>query len=379
MKQRIYLDNNSGTAVDLKVADSIYKELCSGLGNPSSLHSFGQETRSKITKARHSIASYLNVKPQEVIFTSGATEGINMAIRGELQKHRGGHIITSNVEHAAVFETLKSFENQGFQVTYLPAGLYGAVTPEAVLQALQKDTKLIVLMAVNNETGVKTDISGIAHIALNHSIPFIVDAVALCGKEEFTIPQGVTSMCFSGHKFHAPKGVGFNFLRSGCKLIPYMTGGEQESSRRGGTENIPGIIGIGEAIDVLRQALPDATAKMEKLRDKLERELKAELGPIVHINGAGPRICNTSNLAFQGIEGETLLTLLDIQGIAVSHGSACASGALEPSRVLLNMGIGTNFARSSIRISLSRFTTEEEINRSIAIICKVVKSIKRLV
>lgn len=377
MKQRIYLDNNSGTAVDFRVAELIYQDLCTGVGNPSSLHSFGQETRNKITKARHAVASYLNAKPQEIIFTSGATEGLNMAIRGELAKHSSGHIITSNVEHAAVFATLKECQTQGFEVTFLPAGLSGAVSPEAVHQALRKDTRLIVLMAVNNETGVKTDINAIANLAKIHSIPFVVDAVALCGKEVFSIPQGVTSMCFSGHKFHAPKGIGFNFLRSGQKLIPYLTGGEQEAGRRGGTENVPGIVGIGEAINLLRQELPDATTRMERLRDQLETELKAELKDIVSVNGEGPRICNTSNLAFQGVEGETLLALLDMEGIAVSHGSACASGALEPSRVLLNMGIGTDFARSSIRISLSRLTTELEIDRSIALICKVVKSLKR--
>lgn len=377
MKQRIYLDNNSSTAVDPKVAELIYQDLCTGVGNPSSLHSFGQEARNKIAKARHVIASYLSTKPQEIIFTSGATEGLNMAIRGELAKHSQGHIITSNVEHAAVFATLKEYEAHGFQVTYLPAGLYGAITPEAVNQALRSDTKLIVLMAVNNETGVKTDIHTIANLAKMHTIPFVVDAVALCGKEAFSIPQGVTSMCFSGHKFHAPKGIGFNFLRSGQKLVPYVTGGEQEAGRRGGTENISGIIGLGEAISLLCDVLPDATRRMEKLRDKLEAELKAELGSFLSVNGEGPRICNTSNLVFQGVEGETLLALLDMEGVAVSHGSACASGALEPSRILLNMGIGTDFARSSIRISLSRLTTEEEIDRSIAIICKVVKSIKR--
>lgn len=376
MKQRIYLDNNSGTAVDPRVAELIYQDLCTSVGNPSSLHSFGQEVRNKITKARHAVARYLNAKPQEIIFTSGATEGLNMAIRGELSKHRQGHVISSNVEHAAVFSTLQEYEARGFEVTYLPAGRYGAVSLEAVNQVLRPDTTLIVLMAVNNETGVKTDIEAIASLAKLHGVPFVVDAVALCGKELFSIPQGVTSMCFSGHKFHAPKGIGFNFLRSGQKLIPYMTGGEQESGRRGGTENISGIIGIGEAIHLLCDALPAATLRMEKLRNKLETALKMELGSALSVNGEGPRICNTSNLVFQGIEGETLLALLDMEGVAVSHGSACASGALEPSRVLLNMGIGTDFARSSIRISLSRLTTEQEIDRTIAIICKVVKSIK---
>ena len=238
MRKRIYLDNNASTAADPRVADAWIASL-SLAGNPSSLHSFGQEARGQLTKARQTIASYLSVKPAEIIFTSGGTEALNMVIRGA---HRSGHIISSVAEHAAVYTTLQQFPS----VTYLPTGLQGAVSPAAVQSAIQPDTRLIVLMAVNNETGVKTDIAAIAAIAESAGIPFIVDGVALLGKEPFFIPKGVSAMCFSGHKLHAPKGIGFAFVRNTLKLQPFITGGEQEFGRRGGTENLSGIIALAE-------------------------------------------------------------------------------------------------------------------------------------
>jgi cysteine desulfurase len=230
-------------------------------------------------------------------------------------------------------------------------------------------------MAVNNETGVKTDIEAIAAIAQEHKIPFFVDAVALMGKEEFRIPTGVSAMAFSGHKFHAPKGIGFLMVRSSLKLAPLLIGGDQEYGKRAGTENLSGITGMATAIEILRTELPSASKRMEELRNKFEHELMQRL-PDVSINGQGPRVVNTSNLAFQGVEGETLLTALDLAGIAVSHGSACASGALEPSRILLNMGCSKEVAASSIRFSLSRFTTQQEIEFCIEAIVKVVLKLR---
>jgi cysteine desulfurase len=373
--QRIYLDNNSSTAVDTRVIEAMLQDLRSNVGNPSSIHFFGQESRNRLTKARTAIAKFLRVKPGEIIFTSGGTEGLNMVIRGILENNsesRGcGHVISSTVEHAAVYSTLKSLSHP---VTFLSPGFWGAIKPEQVLEAIQPNTILITLMAVNNETGVKTDIESIARIALERKIPFVVDGISLMGKEVFSVPEGVSAMCFSGHKFHAPKGIGFNFIHTRLKLKPIHTGGDQEYQRRGGTENTSGIVGLAEAVRLLETELPLATERMKSLRDRLEQGIRSNF-PNVMINGLGPRIANTSNLTFPGIEGETLLRCLDLEGVAVSLGSACASGALEPSRILLNMGISRELARSAIRFSLSRFTNEQEIDQCIKL---VVKHLSRL-
>lgn len=376
MKNRIYLDNNATTALDPRVLQVVVNDLKSHYGNPSSSHSFGQESRNCLTKARSIIAEFLRVKSSELTFTSCGTEGANMILRGVLEGKSGGHVITSSAEHSAVYATLKQLEAAGCcQVTFLSPGLFGAVTADAVRAALRPETSLITLMAVNNETGVKTDIESIAALAQEMRIPFFVDGVALLGKEIFTIPPGISAMCFSGHKLHAPKGVGAVFIRSNLKLRPFITGGNQENGRRGGTENSSGIIGFAEAVRLLSQELPAALEKMKFLRDKLETGLQKNLSGVT-INGQGPRVVNTSNLSFASVEGESLLAGLDMEGIAVSHGSACSSGALEPSRILLNMGIPSEGARSAIRFSLSRFTTEEEIECCIEAVTRVVNRLR---
>jgi cysteine desulfurase len=372
MVPKIYLDNNASTAVDFRVVDLIIDEARKAMGNPSSTHSFGQEMRKRLIKARNMLAVILGVKSQEIIFTSGGTEGINLIIRGVFGYHPSGHLITSNVEHACVYANAKQLEAHGCEVSYLSPGLWGAVTPDAVRAALRPNTRLITLMAVNNETGVKTDIEAIARIAEEAQVPFVVDGVALLGKELFRIPSGVSAMCFSGHKLHAPQGTGFAFIRSQLKLHTIMNGGDQEFGRRGGTENILGILALTKAVELLATELPAASQRMQILRDKFENTLQQEF-PYITINGQGPRIVNTTNLAFKGIDGETLLMKLDREGIAASHGSACASGALEPSRVLLNMGIPLDMARSSIRFSLSRLTTEQEIDTSLNILRRVIQ------
>lgn len=366
----IYLDNNATTRLDPKVLAVVKDDLQEHFGNPSSAHFLGQDSRSRITKARDIIASYLKVKSNEITFTSNGTEALNMVISGFCAGKSPGHIVTSSVEHAAVNGTMKMMEQIGWKVTYLSPGAWGAVTPEALQEALQPETRLIVLMAANNETGVKTDITSIAAIAEEKNIPFLVDGVAILGKENFSIPSGVSAMCFSGHKLHAPKGIGCAFVRGNLKLRPLLAGGEQEYGRRGGTENVTGIVGFGEAVQLLSTVLPESTMQMQRLRDKLEEEILKVL-PNVIVNGQGPRIANTSNLCFSGISGEDLLHALDREGIAVSHGSACSSGAREPSRILLNMGIPVEKARSSLRFSLSRFTTEEEIDNCVETILRV--------
>lgn len=375
MSKGIYLDNNATTFVDPRVTELILDALQTVQGNPSSIHSFGQNVRNKISKARSSIASVLGVKPTELVFTSGGTEGMNMLIRGLALVKKKGHIITSLAEHSCVFSTMKELEQLGFQVTYIEPGLLGAATPEAVEQSIRPDTIMIALMAVNNETGVKTDIASIAATAESTGIPVLVDGVSLMGKELFSIPSGVSAIAFSGHKFHAPQGTGMVFVRSGLKLKPLLAGGEQEFGRRPGTENVIGILALAKAVLILSDELPLASEKMLYLRKRFEGALQAEL-PEIYINGEGPRTVNVSNVAFRGVDGESLLMGLDSAGIAASHGSACSSGALEPSRILLSMGIAQELVRSSLRFSFSRFTTEQEIDVAVSVIIRLVRHMR---
>ncbi len=398
---KIYLDNNASTPVDQQVLQAVIQSLSQHMGNPSSIHSFGRETRQGITRARSQVADFLGVKAREIVFTSGGTEAVNAAIRGfcqaAIQGHSSelsqkgslmhspghlsgcspGHIITTDLEHACMYQTLKEMQRCGWEVTFLSAGLWGAATPQAIKQALQPNTRLIALTAVNSETGVKTDIDEIALIALHAQVPFVVDGVALLGKEAFIIPKGVSAMCFSGHKLHAPKGIGAAFIRQTMRVAPLITGGEQELGRRAGTENVSGIMGFAMAIDILTSALPSASQKMAMLRDRFEQGILGAL-PEVWVNGQGARVVNTSNLAFSGIDGESLLMLLDSSGVAASHGSACSSGALEPSRVLLNMGLPMELARASLRFSFSRMNTVDEIDRAVLIVVKIVRQLREM-
>jgi cysteine desulfurase len=373
--RKIYLDNNATTALDPRVIEAMQEVLTPIPFNASSVHSFGQESKQLLTKSRDIIAHALHVKPQELVFTSGATEALNFLIRG-FYALNPGHIISSDVEHPAVRLTLQSLEKKGAKVAYLPAGLWGAVQPHQLEEALTPDTRLIVLMSANNITGVKTDLEAIARIAQSRDIPLIIDAVQHLGKEPFHIPTGVSAMAFSAHKLHGPTGIGMAFVRSAYTLPPQITGGSQENGRRAGTENLPGIVGFAKAVEILSTSIPSATEHMRTLRDRLTEQLMQEIGNIV-VHGQGPRICNTVHIGFPGIDGETLLLQLDMAGIAASHGSACTSGGLEPSPILLNMGIPPSLARTSIRFSLSRFTTSADVDTSIEIISSLVRRFKR--
>jgi cysteine desulfurase len=375
MKPRIFLDNNATTAVDPRVAQAIAEELAAPPSNPSSVHAFGQEAKKRLLAAREAIAEHLLIKPHEMIFTSGGTESMNLLIHGILADNPHVHLISSDIEHACVYHTLRRWEKQGTAITFLSAGLWGAIAPDAIAQAVRPNTRAIILSAANSETGVKNDIETIAAIAQERNIPLIVDGVALLGKELFSIPTGVAAMGFSSHKLHGPKGVGFAWARSTLSLSAWQSGGDQEYGRRAGTENLPGIIGLAAAIKLLREELPSASERMRQLRDRLQLELCSQLDPVI-VNGQGPRITNTCNLSFPGVHGEDLLIALDLAGIAVSHGSACSSGALEPSRVLTQMGIPHQEAKSAIRFSLSRFTTDEEIDRCIEAVVLAVRKLR---
>jgi len=349
--QRIFLDNNGTTPLDPLVAEAMVAELQAGPSNPSSIHSFGRAANLRLSLAREKIASYLGVDPQELIFTSSGTESLNLAILG-LKPF--GHIITSRIEHAAVFETIAQL---GLPTTYLPVGSKGHIEIDDLKEAISPDTSLIALSAANSETGVKNPLNEIAAIAEKNGVPLVVDGVALLGKENFTIPSGVSAMAFSAHKIHGPKGVGLLYVKKGTKLSPLLYGGGQERSKRPGTENLPGIIGFAKAIELLSTS---SMEHMKEMRDLLESSL-----PGVQINGTGPRVCNTSSITFPNMDGEALLIQLDQLGIAASMGSACSSGSLEPSKVLLEMGLTRNEALSTLRFSVSRFTTRSEIEKVI--------------
>lgn len=376
MKNRIYLDHNATTPLDPRVAEVMIQELSNGPRNPSSIHFFGQEAKKSLMTARQTIARFLKVKPHEIIFTSSGTESLNLLIRGLLPK-KPSHLITTDLDHPCVYENMKSLEHAGFDVTFLSPGPYGAPTPEQVASAICPNTSLIVLSAVNSETGVKLDLEGVAQVTESAGIPLVIDGVALLGKEPFTIPSGVTGMGFSGHKIHGPKGTGFLYLKSDAKLSPLFLGGSQENHLRAGTENLPGILGLAKAISILTEEMSAASAHMTYLRDLFETNLKQNI-PDLKVNGIGPRISNTSNLCFPGVDGESLLIHLDLAGIAASHATACSSGSLEVSRVLLNMGIPKSDANCSLRFSFSRMNTKEEVLQACGTITELTNRYTRL-
>lgn len=378
MPPLLYLDHNATTPLDPRVLGVMQGALEHLFGNPSSLHSKGRESRSSLQKARGAIAALLGFRPQELTFCSGGTEGMNMLLRGWCRQHPNGHVLTSSGEHACVYETLQMLQQAGQNVTFLSPGPHGAVLPESVepyLQAAQGVPQLLVFMAVNNETGVKTDLHGMASLSERFGAHFFVDGVAALGKEPIAIPAGVNAFCCSAHKIYGPKGIAAVAVR-GWSCPALLTGGGQELGRRAGTENVPAILAFAEAVKYVQLEQQQALPRIMQLRDLFEQELFQQLPEIVR-HGSGPRVGNTSNLSFLGVDGEALLIALDQMGIAASHGSACASGAIEPSRVLIEMGVPREQARSSIRFSLGRTTTEEEIKRAIAALCQIVPSLRR--
>ena len=362
LKDLLYLDNNASSFLDPLVRKELLSLYTKPWANPSSLHRFGQEARSLLALSRKEIAQVLDLPSKDLIFTSGATEAMNMLLLGSVKEP--GHIISSNVEHSAVEKSLQILEKRGHEVTRLQAGTYGAVRQEQVQEAIKENTKLITLMAVNNETGVKTDIEAIASLAEENDIPFIVDAVALFSKEPFSLPKGVKGFCLSGHKFHAPTGVGLAYVHPSLKIQALINGGGQEKQKRSGSENLLGIRAMALAMQIAEENIHESMAHMLSLRDSFEKSLMKELKG-VSINGEGPRVCNTSNLYFEGVSGEELLFALDREGLCASHGSACSSGGLQPSRVLIEMGLGQERALSSLRFSFSKMNTHEELQESV--------------
>ncbi|NLM17834.1 MAG: cysteine desulfurase NifS [Candidatus Riflebacteria bacterium] len=382
MKKLVYLDNNATCMTSPSVRDAMMPYFNEFYGNPSSMHIFGEPAAKALKKAREQVAALLNAKPSEIIFTSCGSESNNHALRGFLESYpKKNHIISTVVEHPAVLQTLKFLEkNKGCTLTLLPVDQNGNISLEKLKEAVTTNTGLITIMSANNETGVIYPIREIAEFAAEKGILFHTDAVQAVGKIPIDLQKTPVSMLsLSGHKLHTPKGIGALYIREGVKIHPFIIGGHQESGRRAGTENIPYIVALGQACQEAGQELKDGSLqKISALRNKLEQALVKQISN-TKINGNVPnRLPNTTNLAFEFVEGEAILLKLSELGIAGSTGSACASGSLDPSHVLTAMKLPYSFIHGSLRLSLSKFTTEEEIDYAIEHIPSVIQSLREM-
>jgi cysteine desulfurase len=377
----IYLDYNSTTPVDRAVLDAMLPYFADKFGNASSIHSSGQRGRSAVDAARDSVAALIGAKTAEIVFTSGGTEADNLALFGSLaaSNHSGKHIITTAIEHHAVLNAAQALEKQGIDVTYVPVGASGIVDPQDVRRALRPETILVSVMHANNELGTIQPIEEIGRIAAEADVYFHCDAVQSAGKMPLDVNRlGVDLLSISAHKIYGPKGVGALYVRAGTPLEPQFHGGHHERDRRPGTENVPGIVGFGKAAELARVRLATDSARIESLRDRLEEMLLNSLAS-VRVNGdRSRRVPNTTNLAFTAAGGEALVIALDLQGVACATGAACSSGAVEPSHVLLAIGLSPDEARSSLRFSLGRTTTVAEIDRAADIIPPTVERLRAL-
>ena len=378
--RRVYLDNNSTTPVLPEVLEAMRPYFGEHYGNASSIHHHGQETRAAVERARESVATLMGCRASEIVFTSGGTEADNLAIFGiaGIARH-GDHVITSTIEHHAVLNACKHLEAQGCEVTYIPVDARGLVDPDDVKRALRPHTKLITIMSANNETGVLEPVAEIGKIAAEADIYFHTDAVQAAGKVPINVDHiGCDLLTISGHKLHGPQGVGALYVRKGTQLEPMLYGGRHERSRRAGTENVPGIVGLGKAAELAMAGFERGDdQKMAAARDRLERELLEIEATGLNGNDA-PRVPTTTNIYFDGVEGEALVIALDLKGLAVSTGAACSSGAIEPSHVLMAMGLRPERAKASIRFSLGKQNTAEDVDFALGLIPATVARLREL-
>jgi len=378
---KVYLDNNATTKVDEEVVKAMIPYFSEYYGNPFSLHLFGNETGLAVTQARQTIADILKAKPNEIIFTASGSEADNLAIRGiaKAYKHRGKHIITSTIEHPAVKNTFMDLMEDGFEITMVPVDENGVMIMDEFKKALREDTILVSVMHANNEVGSFQPIEEIAKITKERKIIFHVDAVQTMGKVEIYPEKiGIDLLSFSGHKFHAPKGIGVLYKRDGVRLARIITGGNQEGKRRPGTSNVPYIVGLAKALEMAVANMKEEWNREETLRDYFEEEVSKRI-PEIKINGKGARrLPGTSSITFKYLEGESMLLNLSLKGIAVSSGSACSSDSLQPSHVLLAMGVPAEFAHGTLRFSLSKYTTKEEIDYTIESLVEIIGKLREL-
>ena len=379
--KNIYLDNNATTRVDPLVVDVMLPFLTERYGNPSSIHSFGGEVEKDVQAARRRVADMLGAEHDyEIVFTGTGTEANNLAILGTAGFYKDRrHVITTSVEHPAVLNACKELERTGYRVTYVPVDSEGLLDMDTFKKSLDADTAIVSVMYANNETGVLFPVEEIGAICREQKIPFHVDAVQVAGKIPINVSKiNCDFLTVSGHKFHAPKGIGALYVRRGTPLRPMIYGGHQEKSRRPGTENVASIIGMGKAAELVMEHLNNDAGNIKRLRDKLENGLLARFNNAVLNGNKERRVVNTSNIGFGYIEGESILLYMDRKGIAASSGSACTSGSLEPSHVLRAMNVSFTSVHGSIRFSLSRFTTEEEIDYVLNVMPEVIEPLLEL-
>ncbi|MGC8548884.1 MAG: cysteine desulfurase family protein [Acidobacteriaceae bacterium] len=376
--KRIYMDANATTPVVPEVLEAMRPWFLESFGNASSIHQPGQRARAAVEQARMQVAKLLGCRPAEVVFTSGGTESDNAALFGMV--HAGEHLITTSIEHHAVLHVAEKLRERGAEVTFLPVSREGVVDPEDVRRAIQPNTKLISVMYANNETGAIQPVAEIGKIAREAGVRFHTDAVQAAGKLPLGVEAlGVDLLSISGHKMHAPQGVGILYVRKGLQLEPMMYGGSHERQRRAGTENVPGIVGLGKAAEIALESLTSGgVERLGRLRDRLEQGILAAVpGSGVHSGGVA-RTANTSSIYFDHLEGEALVIALDLRGLATSGGSACMSGATDPSHVLVAMGVTPQHARASIRFSLSKLNTDEDVDAALEIVPAAVARLREL-
>ena len=377
----IYLDNNATTKTDEEVVKAMMPYLSENYGNPSSIYKIGRETRKAVEESREKVAQILNCNPSEIYFTSGGSESDNTAIRGIAYSYikKGNHIITSKIEHPAVLETCKQLEKEGFEVTYIGVKENGIVDLEELKKAIKKETILITIMFANNEIGTLQPIEEIGKIAKENNIIFHTDAVQAVGSVEIDVKKlNIDSLSLSAHKFYGPKGIGALYVKKGIMFNKLINGGHQERNKRAGTENVAGIVGLAKAMDLAYQNLEEHNNKIRKLRDYYVNQVKEKI-PYIKINGdLEKRLPGNSNISFKFIEGESLLLNLDLKGICASSGSACTSGSLDPSHVLLAIGLPHEIAHGSLRISIGKYNTKEEIDYVIESLVEIVGRLREM-
>ena len=379
---RIYLDHNATTPVDPQVAAAMMSALCDHFGNASSVHTFGQAAKSCVDDARAAVATLVGGRAQEIVFTSGGTESDNLAIRGvaeALEPTKRRHLIASAIEHEAVLNTLKALAKRGWQTSLLPVGRTGILDPAALEATITDDTALVSIMHANNEIGTVQPIAKLADIAHCSGAVFHTDAVQSIGKIPVAVEAlDVDLLSLSAHKFNGPKGVGAIWIRRGSRLVATSTGGRQERNRRAGTENVAGIVGLGRAAQLVVEKLDGERRRVAPLRDRLEAGILANVPGTVVNGDVDNRVANTSNISFDRVEAESLLIALDLEGIAISTGSACSSGTLEPSHVLRAMGFSPHRTQNSLRFSLGMGNTAKEVDHVVAVLPRVAEKLRSL-
>ena len=378
MTRRIYLDHNASTPVHPEVLAEMLPYFSDVYGNPSSVHGFGRDARAAVDVARERVGGFLRARPDEIVFTSGGTESDNFGVKGLAWARGSGHLITSRVEHHAVLRTCQSLEAQGFGVTYLPVDGDGMVDPDEVRRSLRPDTIGISIMHANSEVGTIQPVTAIGAIAHEAGVPFHVDAVQTYGKVPIDVEaMHIDALSFSGHKIYGPKGIAGLYIRKGTKMVSIQHGGEHERRRRAGTENVPGIVGLGKATEIRARDMKEEGERVSALRGRLWEGIRARVAE-VRLNGhPTERLPGTANICYRNVESESIVLGLDLKGIGVSAGSACTAGSVEPSYVLVAMGVPLDWAMGAVRSSLGRSTTAEDVDYVVESVAEVVAKIRR--